>query len=97
MNADHAPIIMAKNLVGLDSLMRDGNIILALRDKINRDAISSLLTLAEMKMGSIEEGRSVKKRIFNILVECLQNVANHAELVKGQTEVSIARTNQGTR
>lgn len=88
MNADHPPIIMDKNLVGLDSLMRDGNIILALRDKINRDALSSLLALAEMKMGSIAEGRSVKKRIFNILVECLQNVANHAELIEGRTEVS---------
>lgn len=68
--------------------MRDGNIILALRDRISTDSLSGLLALAELKMGTVSEGRSIKKKIFNILVECLQNVANHSEPVANESEIN---------
>lgn len=89
---------MDDKIVGLDSFMRDGNIILALRDRISADSLSGLLALAEMKMGNVAEGRSIKKKIFNILVECLQNVANHSEPVDNGSEINtilvLARENE---
>lgn len=46
---------------------------------ISSDLISSILQMAETKMEAEDESRKVKKKVFNVLVECLQNVYHHME------------------
>lgn len=66
-------------ILDLDKMMTENSIILAFRDTINQDTLDGLYSIAEWRMESMESERSVKKRIFNILIECLQNVVNHGE------------------
>ena len=67
------------NILDLDRMMTENSIILAFRDTINQDTLDGLYSIAEWRMESMESDRSVKKRIFNILIECLQNVVKHGK------------------
>lgn len=46
---------------------------------ISPDLISNILQMTEAKMDEEEENRKVKKKVFNVMVECLQNVYHHLE------------------
>lgn len=59
--------------------MMDNHIILSFKGEINSDIISMVLQIMESKLDAVQEKGTVKKRIFNILVECMQNLYHHAE------------------
>lgn len=59
--------------------MMDNHIILSFKGEITSDIITMVLQIMESKLDSQNEKGSVKKRIFNILVECMQNLYHHAE------------------
>lgn len=59
--------------------MMDNHIILSFKGEINSDIISMVLQIMETKLDAVQEKGTVKKRIFNILVECMQNLYHHAE------------------
>lgn len=60
------------------SLM-DNHIIISFKGEITSDIITMILQIMESKLESSKEKSSVKKKIFNILVECMQNLYHHAE------------------
>lgn len=66
----------------IDRLMSSQDIVLAYRDVITEDIIQQLLDLSELKLAITEEDKRLRKRVFNVLVECLQNVANHGYRAK---------------
>ena len=57
----------------------DNHIILSFKGEINSDIITMVLQIMESKLDAIQEKGVVKKRIFNILVECMQNLYDHLE------------------
>lgn len=57
----------------------DNHIILSFKGEINSDIITMVLQIMESKLDEVQEKGTVKKRIFNILVECMQNLYHHAE------------------
>lgn len=57
----------------------DNHIILSFKGEINSDLITMVLQIMESKLDAVQEKGTVKKRIFNILVECMQNLYHHAE------------------
>lgn len=59
--------------------MDESNIMLLFKGAITEDLLSSILQIAESKLESINEQPKVKKRVFNVLVECLQNVYHHID------------------
>ena len=59
--------------------MQDNNIMLSFKGEITSDIITMVLQIAENKLDAAHEKGSVKKKIFNVLVECLQNLYHHAE------------------
>lgn len=59
--------------------MTDNNIMLSFKGEITSDIITMVLQIAENKLDAAQEKGSVKKKIFNVLVECLQNLYHHAE------------------
>jgi hypothetical protein len=59
--------------------MMDNHIILSFKGEINSDLITMVLQIMESKLDAVQEKGTVKKRIFNILVECMQNLYHHAE------------------
>jgi hypothetical protein len=59
--------------------MMDNHIILSFKGEITSDIITMVLQIMESRLDSEEAKSSVKKKIFNILVECMQNLYHHAE------------------
>ncbi len=57
--------------------MHNKDIILSFNGEITSDIISEMLDIAEIKLIEISERSSIRKRIFQILVEGLQNVYHH--------------------
>lgn len=59
--------------------MENKNIILSFKGEITSDIISNVLNVAENKFENISEKVAVRKKIFNILIEGLQNLYHHTE------------------
>ncbi len=60
------------------SEMEDNNILLAYKGEITSKVLTSLLDIVEHKLDKLSEGIKVKKTMFNVLVECLQNLYHHS-------------------
>jgi len=59
--------------------MDESDILLLFKGNITSDLVSSILKITESKLESIEDQPKTKRRVFNILVECLQNVYHHLD------------------
>ena len=57
--------------------MNEDNVMLAFKGGITSDLLSSLLQIAENKLEKETDKPKVKKKVFNVLVECFQNVYHH--------------------
>ena len=63
----------------LNHLKEPSDVILIYEGKFDVDTTKSVLHLAERNIDSIKEDPAIKRKVFNILVECLQNVVKHGE------------------
>ncbi|MCP4520139.1 MAG: hypothetical protein GY827_00315 [Cytophagales bacterium] len=59
--------------------MQDNNIMLSFKGEVSFDLVKSVLDILEGRLEKIEDNPKVKKKVFNILVECLQNLGHHVE------------------
>lgn len=66
-------------VISIDNLMADNELLLVYRDEINQEATENLLAIAEVKMQVGGHKKSLKRKLFNILIECLQNVVKHSD------------------
>jgi hypothetical protein len=57
--------------------MEKDNVILSFKGMVTSELLDSVLQIMESKMEHIEESRKVRKKVYNILVECLQNLHHH--------------------
>lgn len=73
----------------IDRFMSDHELLLAYRDDINELTVQYLLTLTEARLSDSVSDKKFRKRVFQILVECLQNVVNHAHHSSGKRRASI--------
>lgn len=62
--------------------MEAENILLLFKGAMNAELISSILQITEHRLEKFNEQPKVKKKLFNILVECLQNVYLHLDKTK---------------
>jgi hypothetical protein len=67
----------------LNKVMCAHNFMLCYRGKLNQNIIKSILAMTEKKMNSSEEDFLFKKKVFNVLVECLQNITNSDISIEG--------------
>ena len=61
------------------SQFEDDSVMLAFRGQVSSDLLGSLLNIAENKLTEIGYKTSKRKKAFNVLVECVQNMYNHAK------------------
>lgn len=61
-----------KKMVEKDSL-------LIFKGTFNQNITKAVLKMAESKMDAVDEKKITRKRVFNIMVECLQNISKHAD------------------
>lgn len=60
-------------------MMDSNNLLLAYEGEMSQQLTKAFSSLAEMNMEKEEESGSVRRKVFHIMVECLQNVAKHTD------------------
>jgi hypothetical protein len=70
---------MMLDIYGFYDKMEQNNIMLSFKGDITSDLLSSILQIMEAKMDNFQEEPKVKKKVYNVLVECLQNLYHHMD------------------
>jgi hypothetical protein len=67
------------DLLGLYERMHDNNIMLSFKGEVTFDLVNSVLKIMEERLNRTEEDLKTKKKVYNVLVECLQNLCHHID------------------
>src|SRR5690606_17373116 len=67
------------NIRNFYNMMEDENIMLSFKGEVTSDLLTSILQIMESKMETLDEPPKIKKKVYNILVECLQNLYHHID------------------
>jgi hypothetical protein len=59
--------------------MEKNNILLSFKGDITSELLTSILQIMENQMENINEEPKTKKKVYNVLVECLQNLYHHMD------------------
>lgn len=59
--------------------MEKHNILLSFKGDITSELLTSVLQIMENKMEDLQEEPKTKKKVYNVLVECLQNLYHHMD------------------
>jgi mevalonate kinase len=65
--------------------MERNNILLSFKGDITSELLTSILQIMENKMDNMQEEPKMKKKVYNVLVECLQNLYHHMDDVADAT------------
>jgi len=76
--------------------MEEHNILLLFKGTMSEDLLTSLLQITESRLEKIEEQPKMKKKVFNVLVECLQNVYHHVDNKSGSGKKNIEETSSSS-
>lgn len=68
-----------KYIYELHKTMLAKNLILVYEGEFTQEITKSVLSMAERNMDSMGEESSIKRKVFNVMVECLQNIVKHGE------------------
>jgi len=68
-----------ENIHDFYNKMEKGNIMLSFKGEVTSDLLTSILQIMESKMETLAEPPKIKKKVYNILVECLQNLYHHLD------------------
>lgn len=68
------------------SELNKGNVILAYKGSITSSLITNSLDTVEKKLDAQNESSKIRKKVYNVLVECLQNIYHHLDDVPGETK-----------
>jgi len=81
---------MSFNVENYFSEKPDGNIILFYKGNVDSDVINNILDTVESKMVSANEQSRLRKKVYNVLVESLQNLYHHVDRVPDDFEDQTA-------
>lgn len=68
-----------KYVYDLHNTMLQRNLILVYEGEFTQEITKSVLAMAERNMDSMGEESNIKRKVFNVMVECLQNICKHAD------------------
>jgi len=75
----------------LHRTMMSQNLVLVYQGDFTQESTKSILSMAERNLDSSGEDSSIKRKVFNVMVEALQNIVKHSdELVDGKTRSHAA-------
>lgn len=75
------------------SEMKNENIILSYKGDISQELISSLYPIIENRLEEEVDDQKRRKKIFHVLVECLQNILHHMETFRSSAEFELMKGN----
>lgn len=59
--------------------LNEGEVLLAYKGSITSDLISNVLEVVEEKLDDLSESSKIRKKVYNVLVESLQNLYHHID------------------
>ena len=68
-----------KYIYDMHQMMLNNNIILVYEGEFTQEITKSVLAMAERNMDSMGEESGIKRKVFNVMVECLQNIVKHGD------------------
>ncbi|MEI9922144.1 MAG: SiaB family protein kinase [Bacteroidota bacterium] len=71
-----------KFIYDLHQMMMEHKVILIYEGDFTQETTKSILTMAERNLESSGEESTIKKKIFNVMVEALQNIVKHSDEAK---------------
>jgi hypothetical protein len=81
---------MSFNIENYISEQKDGNVILMYKGNVDSDVINHVLDTVEDKMAQVNEQPKLRKKVYNVLVESLQNLYHHVDKVPPDFEDQTA-------
>lgn len=63
-------------------LMKSNEISLVYEGEITHDITKAFASLTETAMTKADESSSTQRKVFHVMIECLQNISKHAEIVE---------------
>ncbi|MDC3389597.1 SiaB family protein kinase [Flavobacteriales bacterium] len=70
---------MPTSTFDLYNLMERNNVLLAFKGTVTSELLESVFQIMESKMDDLNDSPATKKKVFNVLVECLQNLYHHID------------------
>lgn len=70
---------MSFNINEYYNMLSEGNVLLAFKGSITSDLINEVLDAVEEKLDSVNESGKTRKKLYNVLVESMQNLYHHIE------------------
>ncbi|MFT5582092.1 MAG: hypothetical protein ACI9G9_001357 [Psychromonas sp.] len=72
-------IMSFNNIYNLFKTLEEESILLSFKGVVTADLVTSILQIIEVKLQDTCESPKTQKKVFNVLVECLQNLYHHAD------------------
>jgi len=66
--------------------MSTKNLMLVYEGEFTQEITKAVLAMAEKNLDSKGEESSIKRKVFNVMVECLQNICKHSDTVASSDE-----------
>ncbi len=80
---------MMLNIYDFYDKMERNNIMLSFKGDITSELLTSVLQIMESKLDNLQEEPKIKKKVYNVLVECLQNLYHHLDEVSTDQDEKI--------
>ena len=77
------------NIYDFYDKMERNNIMLSFKGDITSELLTSVLQIMESKLDNLQEEPKIKKKVYNVLVECLQNLYHHLDEVSTDQDEKI--------
>ncbi len=68
------------------SRLNGGDVLMAFKGNISSELISNVLEVVESRMDEYSESSKIRKKVYNVLVESLQNLYHHIEVLPPEME-----------
>src|SRR5690606_15157763 len=59
--------------------LEERDVILSFKGMMTSELLTTILQIMETKMDGFEESPRIRKKVFNVLIECLQNLYHHID------------------
>ena len=63
------------------SKLNGGDVLMAFKGSISSELISNVLEVVESRLDEYDESSKIRKKVYNVLVESLQNLYHHIEVL----------------
>ena len=80
-----SPKNLTKEIAEISSMMTGHELLFVYQDAVNSKTSESILSITEIRLNISGADKKVKRKVFNVLVECLQYITHHTEISSAES------------